>query len=160
MWKKRPIFLGTAAAALLAATPFILRGRVSQRSPSPVTASYVGNGDFWLTNHTSKAQIVQLWYIEVKNGTNWTEWEAPNHRLELGPHSGVYDTISFTNWWSVKDAWRLRGVTGEKLTGFANVAAAIRYYPSTMRYSLNPFPKGFCFYGHHRPVVSEEVTVH
>ena len=113
--------------------------------------------------------VAQLWYVETKDGTNWIEWGAPNHRVELEPHSGAFDLIFSASQPTPTNTWRLRGTVGEKLDGFAEVRTAIRYYPATILYrhrtgdtnvSLDPFPKGASWYGKHRELVSAAVSVY
>ena len=87
MLKKHLTLLALLATLFLAGAAFLSRSRVLKLPPSPVTVSYIREGEFCLTNHTSKTLSVQLWYIEVKSGTNWLEWEAPNHQIVLNPHS-------------------------------------------------------------------------
>ena len=135
--------------------------------PDAVTLSYVGSGQFWLSNTTAKTVVAQLWYVESNHGTNWIQWAAPNHRLELQPHSGTVDVIFSPSQPTPTNTWRLRGAFGEKLDGFAAVRMALRYYPSTISYrvrtgdtnmSFYPFPKGTSWYGKHRELVSVAVS--
>jgi hypothetical protein len=128
-----------------------------------MTASYVGDGFFWLTNTTDRTLVAQLWYIEIQDGTNWIEWGTHNHQVELKPLSGALDAGLPLNVSPPTNNWRLRGIVGEKLEGFAEVKTAIRCYPNMISYRvrtgdtnvpLHPFPKGGSFYGGHREFVT------
>jgi len=68
-----------AAAVVIAGFPTVLLLPERPLSQDAMALSYVGSGRFLFTNTTAKTLIAQLWYIETKDGTNWTEWGAPNH---------------------------------------------------------------------------------
>jgi hypothetical protein len=132
-----------------------------------LTLNYIGKGQFWLSNNTTRTLQVQLWYIETENGTNWTEWAVPNHDVELAPHSGTFDLILTTNQSLPTNSWRVRGVFGEELEGFAETRTAIKYYPTVVYHRLNtgdtnislhPFPKGVTWYGNHQEFISPVVS--
>lgn len=165
MTTKNIIWVTAATLVLCVASmlPFSEHGL----SRDALTASYDRNGRFRLTNNTPKTLIAQLWYVETKTGADWTQWGAPNHQVEIGPHGVAFDTISFTNQSPPTTEWRLRGSVGEKLEGCAEALTALRYYPNTIslrlrtddtNVSLHPFPKGISWYGNHRGFVSQAVS--
>ena len=171
---------------VIVAAGIIIGRRIQNASLLPINIIYVGTGSFSnapgfgshpndffnpnaflpvrpgptfsITNHTSK-NLVVLWTIEVRNGTNWIRDPSDYRSVDLLPNTGAYVTVGM-----LTNKFRIAGNTSEALKGAASVLAGLKYYSRSLldkRFSQIPFSTVFStnqtWYGNHHDFVSEEV---
>jgi hypothetical protein len=187
MANRRNLVIVAAVLAMAAALAGLLPLPRAARA-SPIAFHFDTNGElhdsgniwfgrtFWVTNNTSKAVMVTIVSIEIKDGSNWNprslfsasssrmlEFRLLRSRPGLGPHqAGLADLDTSVPYISRPSGttWRAIANVQEELTGIQRVWAAIQMYVQDRRFSgaPNPLSGTVTYWSKPTMVVSQELV--